>query len=199
MTTNENQSRITEEINSLPNQGWQGSTVEYGIHGFKSLPTDVQNEALAAYVNALEKGWQIPEAEGFAREAASRLSTAQASPQNINQHSHEGFTTFENKPQEDNQQETSSNMPKISKMLILSAGLIAVAYFSIQAFIVQSATLQSAITTRGAIAKELADAVLKASASEKIAKSDARYRDILHAKYEIAYKRESCLIYGSCK
>jgi len=172
---------------------------EYGVHGFKRLPADVQNIALSAYVAALNKGWQIPEAESIAREAVNRLSIAQAVPPAPTPPPAEDFTTFENRPQDDDQPETPATMPKIAKALFWAAGLMAVAYFALQGFLGPATPLQAAIDARAAIAQDLAVATAKADASEKVAKADAKARDVLRARYELAYKREACLVNGSCK
>jgi len=170
---------------------------EYGIHGFNRLPQSVQNEALSAYIKALANGWQIPEAQGMAREAVQRAQLAPpvevAPPQDFTDDA-DGFTV-----DTDDQPETPATMPKIAKALFWAAGLMAVAYFALQAFLGPATPLQAAIDARADIAQDLAVAVAKADASDKVAKADAKARDILRARYELAYKREACLVNGSCK
>ena len=192
MSTLENQSCYQDE-NTSPNltEG-QGSGTKYRIHAFNSLPTESKNEALKAYIKALDNGWQIPEAEGFAHEAVNRLSIAQAVPP-------EPTTEPTQDPEADTIQETPATMQKIAKILFWAAGLMAVAYFCLQGFLGPATPLQAAIDSRAAIAKNLSVAVSNADASDKVAKADAKARDILRARYELAYKREACLVNGSCK
>ena len=204
MTTNENQS-WTQDENTSPNvtEG-QGSVTEYGVHGFNRLPQFVQNEALSAYVKALANGWKIPEAQVMAREAVQRAQLATTPgphDEEIAQRLQNGFETqyVGKDDQADPIQETHATMPKIAKALFWAAGLMAVAYFALQGFLGPATPLQAAIDARAAIAQDLAVATAKADASEKVAKADAKARDVLRARYELAYKREACLVNGSCK
>jgi hypothetical protein len=194
MTPTETHYQSQDEFSTAPETEGRGTSTKYGVHAFDSLPTDLQNAALSAYVAALNKGWQVPEAEGIAREAVNRLSIAQAVPPEPT-HEPQPGEEYDEEPI----QETPATMPKIAKALFWSAGLMAVAYFVLQGFLGPATPLRAAIDARAAIAQELSVAVAKADASDKAAKADAKARDILRARYELAYKREACLVNGSCK
>jgi hypothetical protein len=195
MTTNENHSQTEYGFANLPAETGQGGGTKYGIRAFDSLPSDLQNVALTSYVNALNKGWQIPEAESIAREAVQRTHLTADDLPPPRPATPEDFTDDADEPI----QETPATMPKIAKALFWAAGLMAVAYFALQAFLGPATPLRAAIDARASIAKDLAAATAKADASDKEAKADAKARDLLKARYEAAYKREACLVNGSCK
>lgn len=184
MATNENQSWTQDEFETAPGTNGQGSGTKYGIHAFDSLPTDVQNAALSAYVAALNKGWQVPEAESIAREAASRLYEIPGAQPTVAQ-------PAPAEPETDDQPETPRTMPKAVKIAFWAAVACFVAYFALQAFLGPATPLQAAITARSKAAVTLADATAKANAANA-ALSSAK------ARYEAAYKREACIVDGTC-
>lgn len=190
MSTLENQS-WTKDENTPPNltEG-QGTGTKYGIHAFDSLTTEVQNVALSAYVNALNRGWQVSEAEVMAREALERIRL-QNEPMPTAPETEEQPITVEDLTDEP---ETTYSMTKIAKIIFWLAGACAVGYFALQALLGPATPLQAAITARSKAAVTLADATAKENAANSAL-------SIAKARYEAAYKREVCFISGSvnCK
>jgi len=174
----------------MPGVGEGSPTVtQYGIFKFDSLTIQERNQIMKDYIAALQKGWDVKDAETITREAHDARMNAVVQPDPPDPE-----TTTTEQPEKNI--EPDRNMPTAIKILLAILAVGAIAFFVGQRVAPAAPAapdpLTAAIETRAAAAKAYAKSHPARIALDKL-------DDANKAAYEVAYKREACLVAGNCK